>query len=335
MPYGYNRDADTLNSIGENIGTIVGTFIKNRRLKKSRLALEREQQQKTKSLVDTKSSYLKQQLGPDDTDLYNQLTENPTPETLALAEPEILRRSKVRGDQAKADAEAQKLQDAQTKEQQTLERQTAILQKQLDMNQDMPQDVKSRVVTFLDGTKEGYEAARDEFRSWKPEKEAKQSIAEQKAAIMEDILTLGDNDLNRGLEIAKTEHPEVYRTALKFGIKPDKVEKPDDPAAPYVEQIQREFTVARKEDATLDLKKFAVDWMKAREVFIPEEVRKKILGKLYPERTSLGAEGVTEKNPDDARAEELSAKLKSDPASLSDEELDWLEQYRKSQSAAN
>ena len=326
-----------------DFGYGIGRFIEKHKIGKSRLAAEREQQAKTKELIGQKTNYLKMQLGPDDTDLYNQLTEaENTPESLALLEPEVERRRGERDLKAKADAETKKLADADAKEQQTLERQTAIVRKQLEISQ-LPPEEKQKVEMFLDGTPEGLKAAQQQFSSWKPEKVDKQSIAEQKAQVMDDILSLGDNDLGKGMETAKANHPDLYRAALKFGIK---VDKKDDPAADYVKQVLSDWSKSdeHKDDA-MPLDQYAKKWIQEREKAIPLEAKTALLDMFSPERkgsglmegmkkAGFGAGTTNQVQPegDAKRAEELSAKLHSDPSSLTDEELEWLDAYHKRQS---
>lgn len=152
-------------------------------------------------------------------------------------------------------------------ERQKIERDTAILKKQLEINDEMPSREKQKVEVFLDGTPEGLDAAKRQFTSWKPDKVDKKSLAEEKADLREEIDSLGDGDFNAGFEQLKQVDPQKYSRANALGIKRVKSEDEVNTEKLY-DLVIKEINGRTEDEKGKDISDYTKEWMENRESYL-------------------------------------------------------------------
>jgi hypothetical protein len=291
MPYGgYNRDAQNIAQIGENLGSIVGTFLGSRARNKSRLKLEREQKEKERKIIETQSGFMRRDLGPDDTDLYGMVTDNPTIESLQMAMPEIQKRKIVRqAEQQKAEMTA-KEQAEQQKIQDKLEKQKAILRKTMNARvarEGMPMEEVQLINDYLDvGDEEGLKAAQSHLNSWKPPEPKEEKLAKKIEETKRALYELGNGDIKAGFEQAKQTLPDLAQDAVIYGIVGGTEDKKDE-LEPLLNDLVKDWKSFNEKQMAADEKftkvpiaEYANTWLADREgVLAPEklaEIKKRL-----------------------------------------------------------
>lgn len=114
----------------------------------------------------------------------------------------------------------------------------------------------------------------------------KVTLAEEKAALIEEIWALaGDEDFNAGLERLKKVDKQKFARADAIGVKKAKVE--ENPNEKFVLDALSAFDRRDKAYQNMSLREYIPLWLENRRGLISEDAAKYVMGKLYPERTSL------------------------------------------------